>query len=51
MRCWWRGWLQAVTLRAAAQVAGTQAQEFLKEGDLMKDSRALFQAVFCPVVG
>lgn len=30
------------------QAAGTQAQEFLKERDMMKDSRALFQAVFCP---
>jgi len=51
MHCWWRGCLQALTPRAAAQVAGTQAQEFLKEGDPMKDSRALFHAVFCPVTG
>lgn len=32
MQCWWRGWLRAGTPRAAAQVAGTQAQQFLKEG-------------------
>lgn len=33
------------------QAAGTQAQEFLKERDTIKDSRALFQAVFCPTAG
>lgn len=34
-----------------SQAAGTQAQEFQKDRDMMKDSRALFQAVFCPTAG
>lgn len=48
MRCWWRGWLGAVMPRAAAQVAGTQAQRFLKEGDLMKDRQGFSSSCVLP---
>lgn len=44
--CQWKVWLWAVLLRGATQVAGTQAQEFLKPGIWEKTAGLCFKVCF-----